>query len=59
MEPTLHFRQLFRTCAYDSESDVGYYEQPEIQQLWKDPVTGVHEWRALPYAYDDEDYGIE
>lgn len=50
MEPTLHFRQLFRTCAYDEKSDAGYYEHPEIQQLWRDPVTEDQEWRALPDA---------
>lgn len=54
MEPTAHFRQLFRAIAYD-EDDSSYDPQPELQQLWKDPTTGKQEWRAVPDVFEDEE----
>ncbi len=55
MEPTLHFRKLFRLGAFETADCASYEQPPEIQQLWKDPKTGAQEWRDLPSVYEGDE----
>lgn len=55
MEPTLHFRKLFRLSALETADSASYEQPPEIQQLWSDPKTGAQKWRDLPSVYEGDE----